>query len=76
MTNKDKAEVLQITQEVLRGLMISLAGASKADMNVLSELLIEAAKASNLAPHSRIMLEDLAQGPALIAKANAKSRNN
>lgn len=76
MNSKEKAEILNITQEVFRGLMISLAGASKADMNKLSELLISAAHAENLEPQSRLMLEDLAKGPALIAKAGSQSRSN
>lgn len=59
---------LDVVQQTLRHLMLALAGASKADLPMLATLLTAATQEHGLTPQSKRMLEDLAQGAAVVAK--------
>ncbi|WP_162782111.1 hypothetical protein [Arenimonas caeni] len=59
---------LTVVQEVLRGLTLSLAAASRADLSELSTALQGFAdSAPGLEAISRTMLRNLAEGPAMLA---------
>lgn len=60
--NQNELDILNITQQVLRHLMLSLAGASKANLGDLGELLAASSGIEQLDPMARTMLADLAAG--------------
>lgn len=65
---------LNVVQEVLRCLMVSLAAASKADSNQLSMLLSAAAQDPRLDKLSRDMLDDLGVGAQTLAQMSGQQR--
>lgn len=59
---------LTVVQEVLKGLTLSLAAASRSDLSELSTALQSFADSTpGLEPISRTMLRNLAEGPAMLA---------
>lgn len=62
MLDKNHLETLNVTQQVLRHLMLSLAGACQADLCKLGTLLEAGASNGNLDPMASQMLADLAAG--------------
>lgn len=62
MLDKNNLETLNVTQQVLRHLMLSLAGACQADLGKLGALLEAGASNERLDPLARQMLADLAAG--------------
>ncbi len=67
--NKEQAETLNTVQEVLRHVVIALAGASGCDKAKLAHLLDAGASNEQLEPASRAMLRDLAAGLDIMASA-------
>ncbi len=65
--NKEQAETLNTVQEVLRHVVIALAGASGCDEAKLAHLLDAGASNEQLEPASRAMLHNLATGLDIIA---------
>lgn len=61
-------ETLQIVQEVLRGLMMSMQAATDADPEKLLSGLQSTARLDMLRPESRLMLQDLAKFPEQLLK--------
>lgn len=68
MAHEMDQKALSAVQQTLRHLMLALAGASKADLPTLADLLAAATKEKGLCDESRLMLEDLALGAAAMAK--------
>ena len=67
--NKDQAELLNIIQQVLRG-VVTAAGALHPDRTAeLSATLAAFASNPDIDPTARAMLDDLAQGPGMLARA-------
>ena len=64
--NQAELDILNITQEVLRHLMLALAAASGADLGKLSHGLEAAATNEALEAMARQMLADLALGAGII----------
>jgi len=62
MTTKLDMETLNAMQQVLRGLTVSLAAASRADLGELATLLQAFAAAHPVEPVAKAMLLDLADG--------------
>ena len=60
--NKESLEVLNIVQQVLRHLMVTLAAGNKANLGNIGSLLEAAAMNMALEPMARQMLADLAAG--------------
>jgi len=60
---------LEVTQQTLRLLMLSLAAASGADMGKLAHLLAAASRQPGILPESSAMLADLAEGAGIVANA-------
>lgn len=61
---------LNVVQEVLRGITVSLATAARVDLAELSGLLQSFAEDTpGLDPLTRVMVRDLAVGPALLTPA-------
>lgn len=73
ITAKEKAEIFQSIQEVFRGIVVSIAGASNADMGKLAGLLNDFADTPNLSPEAKMMLRDLAKGPAVLSQIKKES---
>jgi hypothetical protein len=73
MTASEKAEIFDSLQQVLRGMVVSIAGASNADMTKLAGLLNDSANAPNLSKEARVMLRDLAQGPQILGQIKKNS---
>ncbi len=71
---KAQMEVLNVTQQVLRIAMVSLAASCKADASVLAQALEGAATQRTLDPMAREMLADLASGITLISAANIRKQ--
>lgn len=69
--NKDQAELLNIIQQVLRG-VVTAAGALHPDqIGQMSSTLAAFASHPDIDPKARAMLQDLAQGPGMIAAAQS-----
>lgn len=67
--NNEQAELLNIIQQVLRG-VVTAAGALNPDRTAeLSATLAAFASNSDIDPTARAMLQDLAQGPGMLASA-------
>ncbi len=60
--NKESMEVLNIVQQVLRHLLISLAAGNKTNLGNIGALLEVSATNTALEPMARQMLADLAAG--------------
>lgn len=70
MEERDARTVsVDVVQQVLRGLTLALAAASRANLGDLAHLLQAAAIVESLDPQARTMLLDLAEGPSTIAAA-------
>lgn len=67
----EKLETLNVVQQVLKGVVLSLAAAQRVDPSELSTLLTDASRLPNFDPLAQQMLVDLAQGLAVIAKAKS-----
>lgn len=65
-TNLDMP-TLNAMQQTLRTLTMAMAGACKADLHVLSELLTLAAANKDLMPEAQAMIADLGSGMAAMA---------
>lgn len=59
---QSELDILNITQQVLRQLMLALAAGSKADLEAIGTVLESAASNEALDPMARHMLADLAAG--------------
>lgn len=68
----EQLEVLNITQQVLRNLMLALAAANKANLGDLGTVLEAAAANEALDPMARSMLTDLAAGASGLHGAGIK----
>lgn len=66
LMNESEIEILNITQQVLRQLMLALAAANKSDLAVIGGLLEDAANMTTLDPMARHMLADLAAGATML----------
>lgn len=69
--NEEQADVLNVTQQVLRHLVISLLAATGGDPKALSGLLLSASADPALEPIARRMLGDLADGVNMLARMGA-----
>lgn len=69
---KDQAEVLNIVQEVLRGVVIATGVLNPDRIAEMSATLAAFAGQQDIDPRSQAMLQDLAQGPAMLAKGRSK----
>ena len=67
----EKLETLNVVQQVLRGVVVSLAATQRVDPFELSTLLAGASQQPHLDPMAQQMLADLAQGLAVISKAKS-----
>ncbi|WP_315383295.1 hypothetical protein [Microvirgula aerodenitrificans] len=65
---------LDQVQQVLRGLVVSLIGTQQLDATKLSTHLQAFASAPDLDPSAQKMLLDLAEGAAMLGKAQAAGR--
>lgn len=66
---KDQMEVLNVMQQVLRHVLISVAASDPSKTEVIATMLSAAATNSRIEPQSRVMLLDLAEGMNVIASA-------
>lgn len=69
---KEQAEVLNIVQEVLRGVVISVGAVAPEKLAELSASLQAFASAPGISPTSAGMLKDLAEGPGMFATLGQK----
>ena len=67
MNHTPDAATLNIVQEVLRGMMLSLATAARADLGTLAYALESFTTQEGLEDISRTMLRDLAAGAHLLS---------
>ncbi len=67
--NKEQLEILNITQEVLRGLVMAVGATSPEKLAELSASLQAFSQAPGISPISAQMLQDLAKGPGVFASA-------
>lgn len=68
---KEQAEVLNIVQQVLRGVVTSCGAVAPDRIGELSASLAAHSQAPGLEPAARQMLQDLALGPGMIAAARS-----
>ena len=66
---KDQLEVLNVMQQVLRHVLISIAATDPTKTEVLANALSAAATNVRIEPQSRVMLLDLADGMNMISSA-------
>ena len=66
---KDQMEVLNVIQQVLRHVLISVAATDPTKTAALGAMLSAAATNSQIEPQSRLMLLDLAEGMNVISAA-------
>lgn len=71
--DKEQAEVLNIIQEVLRGVVVATGALQPDRIGEMSAILAAFATQQSINPTSRAMLLDLAQGPGMLAKASQQS---
>jgi len=67
MENRIDPHTLNVLQQALRTLTLSLAAATKADLHVLSQMLKASSSNDQLEPEARLMLTDLAEGMGMLA---------
>lgn len=65
----DNAELLNIIQQVLRGVVTAAGALHPEQIDKMSSTLGAFAMQPDIDPAARAMLQDLAQGPAMIAAA-------
>jgi hypothetical protein len=70
--NNSQLETLNVTQQVLRGITVSLAAACKADLGDLGAALEAFASSHALEPEARQMLLDLAVGATALYAAGIR----
>lgn len=70
--NKEQIDVLNITQEVLRGVVASFMALQPEKTDALSTMLQASAEHPDLSPVAQTMLRDLAQCPAMFAAAGQR----
>lgn len=68
----DSEDTLDIVQQVLRGMLVSLAVSQRADMQLCSSSLKAFAEDGNLDPMAKVMLNDLARGMDLLSQTMPK----
>ena len=73
MTNDQAEEVLQITQQTLRGVLVALVQQRGIPPRALSVDLDAASADETLTPVSRAMLHDLSEGMRMLANLLSKS---
>ncbi|HEU4589412.1 MAG TPA: hypothetical protein VFS13_00775 [Steroidobacteraceae bacterium] len=66
------AETLNITQQVLRNVVIALCAEMRADMSRVSAVLAAAGAQESLEPAAQRMLTDLAEGLAMLGGAGTR----
>jgi hypothetical protein len=71
---ESELEILNITQQTLRHLMLAMAGAGKLDLGDLGNLLEAGASNTNLDPMARQMLADLAAGATGLHSAGLRKQ--
>lgn len=69
----DSEDTLDTVQQVLRGVVVSLALSAKVDLPQCAASLRSFAEDGNLDPMASVMLNDLARGLELIGQAMPKS---
>lgn len=69
LMKKDQAEVLNIVQQVLRHVLISVAATDPTKTEVLSTTLAAAATNTAIDPQARLMLLDLCDGVTMLSSA-------
>lgn len=57
----------------MRAIVVSIAGASNADMSKLAGLLTDFANTPNISPEAQAMLRDLSKGPEVLSKIKKES---
>lgn len=67
MQTRIDPHTLNVLQQALRALTLSVATAAKADLHVVAKMLQASAANDQLAPDARLMLMDLAKGMAELA---------
>lgn len=67
--NKEQLETLNVVQQVLRHVLISISAVDPTKTAALATMLAAAATSPKIEPMSRSMLEDLAGGIGMIASA-------
>ena len=72
--NKSEIETLNIVQQVLKGLMLTLAAENKADRGKIGSLLEAYASNEGLDPMARAMILDLASGVIAMHAAGARKQ--
>lgn len=68
----ERAEGLDIVQQVLRGLLVSIVATRREDAALIASSLQAFASNPQLESEARVMLSDLALGLDMIASANSK----
>jgi hypothetical protein len=71
---QNELDILNITQQVFRHLMLALAAGSKADLGVIGSVLESSASNEALDPMARQMLADLAAGATGIHAAGIRKQ--
>ncbi len=64
---KDQMEVLNVIQQVLRHVLVSVSATDPTKTEVLATMLSAAATSPKIEPQSRLMLLDLAEGLNVVA---------
>lgn len=67
MQTRIDPHTLNVLQQALRALTLSVATAAKADLHVVAKLLQASAANDQMPPDARLMLMDLAKGMAELA---------
>ncbi len=70
--NKEQAETLEVTQQVLRYLVRALAIATRADTDALVQTLLKGADAKGLDPAAQLLLADLARAAQLAGRETGR----
>lgn len=68
--NKEQLEVLNVTQEVLRGVVMAFIALQPEKTAELSAMLAASAHHPQISPMAQAMLANLAQGPAMFASVS------
>jgi len=70
---KDQIEILNITQQTLRAVLMALASQGGINPRVLSIALDAAGAEESLEPATRAMLQDLSQGMRMLGDLQSRS---
>lgn len=63
--NQEQIDVLNVTQEVLRGVVVAFMALQPEKTSALSAMLAASADHPQISPMAQTMLQDLARGPAM-----------